>query len=98
MAYFQEFVNAYDRATSARSRVMAIDRVIHQFHYSLRDQPEQPTRAAGVNLIAGTLDVVVAFLDRLSGLDLPAEMTATGDEWRNNQALASAPWFARRQE
>jgi len=89
--FFQEFLRAYDLATTAKERMMAIDRVIHQFHYSLRTDPDQPTRAAGVNLIDGKLEDVVKFLNQLSELDIPAEMQQRHEEWQQKQALTYWP-------
>jgi hypothetical protein len=82
--FFRAYLAEYDRARSAKARMAAIDRVIHQFHYSLKSDPTRPTRPAGVNLIVGKLEEVVTFLDALSGLDLPQEMALTHAEWRDS--------------
>jgi len=63
---FARFVGEWERARSEKAKMLAIDRVVHAFHYSLQDQPERPCRAAAVNLIAGRLTDVVAFLDSLA--------------------------------
>lgn len=88
--FFEAYVKAYPRARGPREKVLAIDRLIHTFHYSLRDDPDRPTRPAGVNLISGKLADVVAFLDELSGLDLPPTMVQTGAAWR--EAYAGTYW------
>ncbi len=80
--YFEAFVQQYERARSPQEKVLAIDRVIHEFHYSKKNDPDQPIRPAGVNLIVGRLEEVVAFLDELSGLNLPASMRKTQKGWR----------------
>ena len=46
--------------------MLTIDRLIHEFHYSLRAQPDLPCRPVGVNLIQGKLGDVVRFLDELT--------------------------------
>ena len=65
---FRRYVRDYPAARSAREKMLAVDRLIHEFHYSLRDRPDLPTRACGVNLISGRLTDVVQFLNELSGL------------------------------
>jgi hypothetical protein len=73
--------------------MLAIDRLIHQFHYSNKHAPDQPTRPAGVNLIVGDLADVVAFLDELSGLNLPPQLRATDEDWRRRYASTYWPQF-----
>lgn len=90
VSFFRTFVDDYPRARTPQAKMTAIDVVIHSFHYSLRDQPDLPTRPAGVNLIVGKLADVVVFLDELSGLDLPAHMQKTDRIWR--ERYASTYW------
>ncbi len=93
VTYFQSFVTAYRTARDPITRMLAIDRLIHQFHYSNRNQPDQPTRPAGVNLIVGDLEEVVRFLDELSGLDLPTDMRKTEQDWRSKYQSTYWPQF-----
>jgi transposase-like protein len=95
VAYFQAFVTGYETARDPRTKALAIDRLIHEFHYSNRQRPDQPTRPAGVNLIVGDLEDVVQFLDELSGLNLPVPMRATETEWREKYAATYWPHFLR---
>jgi hypothetical protein len=87
---FEEFVVAYDRAETARDRLLAIDRVIHRFHWEMT---ARPTRPSGVNLIEGSERDVMAFLDRLTygGSDNP-EAAANKEQWRAVKARAEAIW------
>jgi hypothetical protein len=63
--------------------MLTIDRLIHAFHYSLRQQPDLPTRPVGVNLIAGKVTDVVLFLDELTyGDRTPPEVTVRADSVR----------------
>lgn len=78
---FQGFVDRWRTARDARSKMLAIDRVIHEFHYSLKDQPDRPTRPAGVNLIEGKLGDVVEFLDELSEAASDQALRANAEEW-----------------
>ncbi len=87
---FTNFVEAYAHARTPKEKMLAIDRVIHAFHYSLKDQPDLPTRPAGVNLIQGRLTDVVPFLDELSGLSSSAAMQKTHKVWRDK--YNSAYW------
>jgi hypothetical protein len=82
-ASFERYVRTYPRARTPREKMLAIDRLIHEFHYSLRQQPDLPTRPVCVNLIAGKVTDVVQFLDELAyGKRTPSEMHQNRDEWR----------------
>ncbi len=75
---FRHYLETYPRLRRPREKMLAIDRLIHEFHFSLRARPDLPTRPVAVNLIQGKLTDVEAFLDALSaGPDLPAEVRAT---------------------
>ena len=83
--YFKDFVKTYAQARAPKDKMLAIDRVIHEFHFSLRELPDQPTRAAGVNLIDGKLTDVIEFLNQLSGMDLPEPFRNNYTTWRTRQ-------------
>lgn len=85
VAYFRDFITAFERSREPKEKMLAIDRVIHEFHYSLRELPDQPTRAAGVNLIDGKLGEVLAFLNELSGMNLPDTFKETDRVWHAKQ-------------
>jgi hypothetical protein len=85
VAYFKDFLKRYEEARIPEDKMLAIDRVIHEFHYSLRELPDQPTRAAGVNLIDGKLGEVVVLLNELSGMALPDGFQDTYKAWRDRQ-------------
>ena len=89
---FEAFVRDYEQARTPRDKMLAIDRVIHAFHYSLRDQPDLPTRPAGVNLISGRLTDVVIFLNELSGLESAPEIKENFHAWE--RTYHQMPWFA----
>jgi hypothetical protein len=65
-AAFEAFVETFPRARTPQAKMAAIDRLIHEFHYSYQSMPDLPTRPAGVNLIEGKLEDVIAFLDELT--------------------------------
>lgn len=62
---FAGYVHRYRTARTARDKMLAIDRLIHEFHYSYRANPDLPTRPVGVNLIQGRLRDVIVFLNEL---------------------------------
>lgn len=65
--------------------MLAIDRLIHAFHFSMKDRPELPTRPACVNLIEGKLTDVIQFLNGLSFGEMNRpELLATRSEWEGN--------------
>ncbi len=90
---FMAFVRDFDAARTPQAKMLAIDRVIHAFHYSLRAQPDLPTRPAGVNLIVGKLTDVVQFLDELSGIENSPEIQQTNAAWRANFTASWWPGF-----
>jgi hypothetical protein len=80
---FERFVEDWERARSPQRKMLAIDGVIHAFHYSLRHDPDRPCRAAAVNLISGKLTDVVHFLDSLAyGPGSSPELRRVHARWR----------------
>jgi len=78
--FFTAYIASYEHARSSNEKMLAIDRVIHEFHYSAL---RQPTRATCVNLIEGTLSKVIRFLDGLSYGDGRApDLDETRSTWR----------------
>ena len=91
VAAFETYLKAYTRARTPKAKILAIDRLIHEFHYSLREEPATPTRAAAVNLIQGNLTDVVRFLDELTyGEAASAELERGRHAWR--ETLDRQPW------
>ncbi len=81
---FEAYVKNYHGARTVREKMLVIDRLIHEFHYSLRQQPDLPTRPVGVNLIQGKVGDVVQFLDDLTyGDTTPKEMKGAQAKWRS---------------
>ena len=91
LAAFEEYLRQFEQARTPRQKLLAIDAVIHAFHYSLRSEPELPTRAAGVNLIDGNLTDVLEFLDALTyGPGNAPAVAETAAKWRAE--AARTPW------
>ena len=85
---FEEFAAKFGRARGAREKLLLIDRLIHSFHW--RAYLKQYTRPAGVNLIEGTWEEVLDFLDRLThDGEAPPEMKETRRAWR--EAFSRSP-------
>jgi endogenous inhibitor of DNA gyrase (YacG/DUF329 family) len=63
---FRRYISEFRATQRPQQKMLAIDRLIHEFHYSLRAQPDLPCRPVGVNLIQGKLGDVVQFLDELT--------------------------------
>jgi hypothetical protein len=93
---FENYMTRYERARSPREKMLAIDRLIHEFHYSLKELPDQPTRPAGANLIQGRMTAVAQFLDDLTAGRLSDPMMQrTRTEWEANlQAFRDIDWHA----
>jgi hypothetical protein len=90
---FRAFAAGYPQARTAAEKMLLIDRLIHEFHYSLRGEPGHPTRAACVNLIQGRLTDVVAFLDELTyGNNAVPQIAQTRDTWRANVDAMRSAW------
>jgi len=90
---FERFVEQWERARCESAKMLAIDRVIHAFHYSLRTDPQKPTRPAAVNLISGRLTDVVQFLDTLHyGAGTNPELRRVYARWR--EKVKSVSWLS----
>ena len=61
---FETYLHDYPRARTTKERMVCIDQLIHSFHISLRTG--RAGRSFANNLIEGSHDQVVEFLDRLS--------------------------------
>jgi hypothetical protein len=61
----ETYLHDYPRARKTEERMVCIDQLIHSFHISL--QTGKASRSFSNNLIEGSHDQVVEFLDRLTG-------------------------------
>jgi hypothetical protein len=85
--FFQEYLRRYPAARTPQQKMLAIDRLIHEFHYSLHQEPDLPTRSVGPNLIQGKLGDVLRFLDELTyGPQSTEGLAATRREWQDEYA------------
>jgi len=80
---FEAYVQEFPAARSPQEKMLAVDRLIHAFHYSLTYLPDLPTRPAGVNLINGKLEDVIVFLNELTfGAASTPGLVETRQEWQ----------------
>lgn len=84
---FRDFAQKFAAARQPRAKMLAIDRLIHGFHYSHKTLTT--TRPVAVNLIEGPLRKVVAFLDQLTYSQQSSHgLAATHTEWqRHNEGM-----------
>ena len=95
-AAFAAYLTQFRQSMNPRQKMLAIDRLIHEFHYSLKERPDAPTRPAGVNLIEGTMTEVIGLLEELAygtaaGATSP-QIRATGEAWREKEARRREVW------
>jgi hypothetical protein len=73
----ETYLHDYPRAKKTEKRMLCIDQLIHSFHISL--QTGRLNRSFANNLIEGSHDQVVEFLDRLSAKPGGVDK----EQWRN---------------
>jgi hypothetical protein len=84
MPAIAEYCARYPKATSPSERMLLIDAVIHAFHWDLRLQ--LPNRSAANNLIEGSHEQVLAFLDALTYGPASTADVERRDAWRATAA------------
>jgi hypothetical protein len=85
---FTLFIEQYPQAQSSKDKLLLIDQLVHAFHWDMKLQ--LPNRSVGNNLIQGSHEDVVTFLDRLT---LNTTDPASKDEWRRT---VNTMWQRRR--
>lgn len=89
-AAFQRFVSTYPQSRTREEKILAIDRLIHEFHWNLmaEDEALQPHKPAGVNLLRGSTTQVIEMLNELTyGENTPPELLASRDWWRAQKPI-----------
>jgi hypothetical protein len=82
--HFLTYMEDFERATTPRDKMLAIDKVIHALHESLAWHQTTP---AAVNLIAAKRDEVIELLETLAYGDNSSElMQARRARWRRAMA------------
>jgi hypothetical protein len=95
--FFVSYMEEFRRARGPREKMLAIDSVIHALHESLNQVWTTP---ASVNLIEGTRDEIIAFLDSLAYGDTADPTTRSRKErWRKRMEegeRATREYYARK--
>jgi hypothetical protein len=79
--FVKDFVHRFPASHSSRERLVLIDSLIHRFHWESAGTDDG--RPGATSLIEGTMQDIMAFLDRLSyGDGIPPEIERTREEWR----------------
>jgi hypothetical protein len=90
-AAFEAFVARYPRCRSAKDKMLAIDRLLHEFHWWIRSagQDPQASRTACVNLLAGSMTQILDLLDGLAyDENATPELLETRHWWRSQKPIA----------
>ena len=96
---FAGYVERYGSARTPQAKMLAIDRLIHEFHFSFQDKPWLPTRSVGPNLIQGKLGDILTFLDELTyGPDAAQEMREQREAWQRNLETNQRYWLGESQD
>ena len=88
---FRRYAARYPLCTSREEKMLAIDRLIHEFHWNLVEESQKtvPWKPAGVNLLRGTTTQVVQMLNELTyGDHTPEELLERYAWWRGQKPIA----------
>ncbi len=84
---FQEYIARYRAARTPQAKMVAIDRLVHEWHCSLQARPHLPTRPVVPNLIEGKCGELIKFLDKLTnGPAAGEELRRTRGQWQKTLA------------
>lgn len=84
---FEDYYHQYPRCQDPRSKLLAIDRLIHEFHWTLKRDREQPIamRTACANLLEGSATQIIELLNSLTYSEATdAEMLKTRNWWSDH--------------
>ena len=91
---FRRYISEYEHPATPQKRILQIDRLIHEFHYSSKSDPNQPTRSVGPNLLGANITVAMKFLDELSGITGDnLDMKNTAENWQAEKAKFDEFWW-----
>ncbi len=85
--FFREFVRQWPRAKGYGEKIVLIDTLIHRYHWELEGTPGGP---GAVNLIGGTRDEIIAFLNELTyGEASTPALPENRNRWRKKLGWAN---------
>ncbi|RPJ51069.1 MAG: hypothetical protein EHM21_03615 [Chloroflexi bacterium] len=88
-AAFTRYVAIYPKCRTREEKILAIDRLIHEFHWILihEDQPARAAKPAAVNLLRGNIRQVMEMLNELTyGENTPLEILEGKQWWLEQQS------------
>lgn len=87
-AAFARYVTIYPQCRTREEKILAIDRLIHEFHWILvrEGHPERANKTAAVNLLRGNIAQVYDMLNELTyGENTPPELLKVKEQWVEQQ-------------
>jgi hypothetical protein len=88
--FFREFAERYPQAKTYGERMVLIDTLLHRYHWELEGDPGGP---GATNLIGGSREEVIAFLNQLTyGEESTPGLAETKARWL--RTLHYGPWTA----
>ena len=87
---FRRYAARYPLCRTREEKILAIDRLIHEFHWVLMDEerPPEAWKPAGVNLLRGTSTQVIEMLNELTyGDKSPPGLLEGRDWWRSQKPV-----------
>jgi predicted RNA-binding Zn-ribbon protein involved in translation (DUF1610 family) len=83
LAFLRDFAERYPMARGYREKIILIDTLLHRYHWEIEGQPDAELGGpAAVNLIGGSRNEVIAFLNELTyGKQSTPGLSATRSRW-----------------
>jgi len=88
-AAFERYAKSYPNCPTARERIVAIDQLIHEFHWItlVENKPPKAAKSAGMNLLQGTATQVLELLNELTyGKDALPELLEMKEWWLSQRS------------
>ena len=93
-AAFERFTQTYPQCRTRREKILAIDLLIHEFHWILLEESQDsqttiPHKPAGLNLLQGSTNQILEFLNQLTyGEKTAPELLANRGWWRSQRPVS----------
>jgi hypothetical protein len=90
---FERFVKTYPHYQTGREKILAIDLLIHEFHWMLLKENQDgrtsvPHKPAGLNLLQGSTNQILEFLNLLTyGENTAPELLVNREWWRSQKPV-----------
>ena len=84
---FTRYVAVYPQCRTREEKILAIDRLIHEFHWIMvREGQTRANKTAAVNLLRGNIAQVYSMLNELTyGENTPEELLQVKEQWVEQQ-------------